>query len=149
MTRRWRALRRVFGIVGICPVVILEDQGFEQSGKVRRFLSEGALWRRLRARPSRFTPRGARKTYPMASMEMNAELGGRILDAFPKMKVDVHEPELMLHIEVREKIYLYSDVIPGLGGMPHRDERGKLHVAALRRRIDSPVAGYMVARSAA
>ena len=86
----------------------------------------------------------ARKTYPMASMEMNAELGARILDAFPKMQVDVHKPELMLHVEIREKIYLYSDVIPGPGGMPV-GTNGK-SMLLLSGGIDSPVAGYMVAK---
>ena len=137
------ALRRVFGIVGICPVVILEDQGFDSLEKsVVSYLKE--RYGEDCGKTFKVHAKRARKTYPMASMEMNAELGGRILDAFPKMKVDVHEPELMLHIEVREKIYLYSDVIPGLGGMPI-GTNGK-SMLLLSGGIDSPVAGYMVAK---
>ena len=54
----------------------------------------------------------------MNSMELNCELGGVILDAYPEMKVDVHNPQIRLNVEVREEIYLYSEIIPGPGGMP-------------------------------
>jgi thiamine biosynthesis protein ThiI len=136
------AMQRVFGIVGICPVVILEDRGFDA-------LAEDVT-AYLRARYGECTKtfkvnaRRARKTYPMESMEINAQLGGRILDGFPGMKVDVHHPELMIHVEIRERIYLYSDIIPGPGGMPI-GTNGK-SMLLLSGGIDSPVAGYMVAK---
>ncbi len=137
------AMRRVFGIVGICPVVILEDEGFEKLGEdVVAYLKE--RYGMDCAKTFKVHAKRARKTYPLASMEMNAELGARILDAFPQMRVDVHEPELMLHVEVRERIYLYSDVIPGPGGMPV-GTNGK-SMLLLSGGIDSPVAGYMVAK---
>ena len=60
----------------------------------------------------------ARKNYPLDSMEINAELGGKILDAFPESKVDVHNPEVMVCIEIRSLINIYSKEIPGPGGMP-------------------------------
>lgn len=46
------------------------------------------------------------------------EMGGRILDAFPEMKVDVHKPQVLLQIEIRKHINIYSIEIPGPGGMP-------------------------------
>ncbi len=137
------AMRRVFGIVGICPVVILEDEGFEKLGDdVVAYLK--ARYGEDCRQTFKVQARRARKTYPKESMEMNAELGGRILDAFPGMRVDVHEPELMIHVEVREHIYLYSDIIPGPGGMPI-GTNGK-SMLLLSGGIDSPVAGYMVAK---
>ena len=137
------AMRRVFGIVGICPVVILEDEGFEKLGDdVVAYLK--ARYGENCEKTFKVQARRARKTYPKASMEMNAELGGRILDALPGMRVDVHEPELMIHVEVREHIYLYSDIIPGPGGMPI-GTNGK-SMLLLSGGIDSPVAGYMVAK---
>lgn len=137
------AMRRVFGIVGICPVVILEDEGFEKLGDdVVAYLK--ARYGEDCEKTFKVQARRARKTYPKASMEMNAELGGRILDAFPGMRVDVHEPELMIHVEVREHIYLYSDIIPGPGGMPI-GTNGK-SMLLLSGGIDSPVAGYMIAK---
>ena len=62
--------------------------------------------------------RRARKSYPKTSMEINCDLGEAILEAFPETKVDVHHPEVMLNVEIRHEIYVYSQIIPGAGGMP-------------------------------
>ncbi len=136
------ALQRVFGIVGICPVVLVEDRGFEAlSGDVTDYM------RRLygeEKKTFKIHTRRANKNYPMTSMEVNAELGGRLLEAFPNLSVDVHDPELMLHIELRSQICIYSEVIPGPGGMP-LGTNGR-SMLLLSGGIDSPVAGYMVAR---
>ena len=136
------ALKRVFGIVGICPVVILEDEGFA------RLAEEVVSYIEKRygdcAKTFKVQTRRARKTYPKESMEINAELGGKILEHFPGMKVDVHHPELTFYVEIRERIYLYSEVIPGPGGMPV-GTNGK-SMLLLSGGIDSPVAGYMVAK---
>lgn len=136
------ALQRVFGIVGICPVVILEDEGFEK-------LAEDVVAYLKKQYPEenktfKVHARRARKTYPMESMEINSEMGGRILEACPGMRVDVHNPDIMLNIEIRQKIYVYSEVIPGPGGMPI-GTNGK-SMLLLSGGIDSPVAGYMVAK---
>lgn len=88
--------------------------------------------------------RRAHKGFPMESMEINAELGGRILDEFPEMTVDVHKPDVTIHIEIRGRIYIYSEVIPGPGGMP-LGTNGR-SMLLLSGGIDSPVAGYMVAK---
>ena len=88
--------------------------------------------------------RRAKKSYPISSMEVSAELGGRILDAFPEASVDVHHPELDLSVEIRDKIYVYSQTIPGAGGMPI-GTNGKA-MLLLSGGIDSPVAGYMIAK---
>ena len=136
------ALKRVFGIVGISPVVIYEDQGFEQMGK--------DVVSYMKARYPEFSgtfkvyTRRARKSYPINSMEVSASLGGLILDAFPEASVDVHNPQLTLSVEIREKIYVYSETIPGPGGMPV-GTNGKA-MLLLSGGIDSPVAGYMIAK---
>ena len=136
------ALQRVFGIVGISPVVIYVDQGFEQMGK--------DVVSYMKARYPEFSgtfkvyTRRARKSYPINSMEVSASLGGLILDAFPEASVDVHNPQLTLSVEIREKIYVYSETIPGPGGMPV-GTNGKA-MLLLSGGIDSPVAGYMIAK---
>ena len=136
------ALQRVFGIVGISPVVIYEDQGLEQMKK--------DVLSYMQARYPDFSgsfkvyTRRAKKSYPVPSMEVSAELGGVILDALPKASVDVHNPELTLSVEIREKIYVYSETIPGPGGMPV-GTNGKA-MLLLSGGIDSPVAGYMIAK---
>ena len=88
--------------------------------------------------------RRAKKSYPVESMEVNSFLGSRILEAFPTLKVDVHDPEILLHVEIREKIYLYSKIIPGPGGMPV-GTNGKA-MLLLSGGIDSPVAGYKICK---
>jgi thiazole biosynthesis/tRNA modification protein ThiI len=135
-------LQRVFGIVGICPVVRLKDEGFEKlAQEVVAYMQEVHPVQDV---TFKVEARRANKRYPMNSMELNCELGGAILDAFPQMKVDVHKPEIMLHVEMREEVYVYSKVIPGLGGMPV-GTNGKA-MLLLSGGIDSPVAGYMVSK---
>ncbi|WWR15589.1 tRNA uracil 4-sulfurtransferase ThiI [Lachnospiraceae bacterium JLR.KK008] len=135
-------LQMVFGISGICPVVVLEDQGFEQlCADVVSYIGKAYP---QRDRTFKVAARRARKNYPMDSMEINREIGGVLLDAFPEMKVDVHDPDILLNIEIREKIYLYSAIIPGPGGMPVGT--GGKGMLLLSGGIDSPVAGYMIAK---
>ncbi len=136
------ALKCVFGIVGICPVVILEDEGFDK-------LAEEVIRHIDKAYPDKhFTfkvnARRARKNYPLESMEINAQLGERILNAFPETRVDVHKPEVVINVEIRNQINVYSTIIPGPGGMPV-GTNGKA-MLLLSGGIDSPVAGYMIAK---
>ena len=77
-------------------------------------------------------------------MEVNCELGGRILDVCPNLKVDVHEPDIYLNVELRQKIYLYCESIAGPGGMPVGTNGQAMLL--LSGGIDSPVAGYMIAK---
>lgn len=135
-------LKRVFGISGICPVVYVEDEGFEK-------LCEDVIRYLNRVYPRhdqtfKVQARRARKNYPKESMVINMDLGEAILNAFPQMRVDVHKPEILLNIEVREKIYIYSEIIPGPGGMPVGS--GGKAMLLLSGGIDSPVAGYMIAK---
>ncbi len=135
-------LKTVFGISGICPVIHVEDEGYEKLAQklveyVDKIYEDKNITFKVHARR-------ARKNYPMNSMELNMELGGAVLDAFPEMKVDVHHPDVMLHVEIREKIYIYSIEIPGPGGMPV-GSNGKA-MLLLSGGIDSPVAGYMIAK---
>ena len=136
------AMKRVFGIYGICPAVVLEDQGFEQLSKdvadyVKKVYGEKSLTFKVNTRRNK-------KTYPMQSMEVSSELGRVILDACPNMKVDVHNPQVTVNVEIRNKIYLYSENIPGPGGMP-LGTNGRA-MLLLSGGIDSPVAGYMIAK---
>ncbi len=135
-------LKTVFGISGICPVVVVEDNGFEQLGKDVVSYIETVYPEKNKT--FKVAARRARKNYPLDSMSINVEMGGIILDAFPQMRVDVHNPDIYLNIEIREKIYIYSIVIPGPGGMPVGT--GGKGMLLLSGGIDSPVAGYMIAK---
>lgn len=136
------ALKRVFGIFSICPAVVLEDEGFEKLSQevteyVKKLYGEKALTFKVNTRRNK-------KTYPMQSMEISSALGGAILDACPNMKVDVHHPDVFVNVEIRNKIYLYSENIPGPGGMPLGTNGSAMLL--LSGGIDSPVAGYMIAK---
>lgn len=135
-------LKCVFGISGICPVVYVEDEGFEKLGQdIVKYISDVYP---DRDKSFKVNARRARKNYPLTSMEINSEIGSVILDAYPEMRVDVHKPDIMLSIEIREKIYIYSEMIPGPGGMPVGT--GGKAMLLLSGGIDSPVAGYMIAK---
>lgn len=136
------ALTKVFGIVGICPLVQIEDNGFDDlAEKVIEYMDKTYPDKNF---TFKVNARRARKNYPLSSPEINMELGGRILDAFENAKVDVHNPEIMVNVEIREKINIYTKVIKGAGGMP-TGTAGKA-MLLLSGGIDSPVAGYMIAK---
>lgn len=136
------ALRRIFGIVGICPMVQIEDNGFSDlCGQVIAYIGQVYPDKN---KTFKVHARRARKNYPLDSMEINAALGGKILEAYPEMKVDVHNPDINLYIEIRQKINLYSETIKGCGGMPIGTNGTAMLL--LSGGIDSPVAGWMVAK---
>lgn len=136
------ALQHVFGIVGICPMVQIEDNGFEDlAQEIVKYIEEAYPDKNF---TFKVMARRARKNYPMNSMEINAELGGRILEAFPETKVDVHNPEVIFNVEIRNHINIYSKILLGPGGMPV-GTAGKA-MLLLSGGIDSPVAGWMTAK---
>lgn len=135
-------LKTIFGILWICPMMQIEDNGFddlaEQTVKYLKDVYKG------KEMTFKVKARRARKNYPLNSMEINMDLGEKILDAIPQMKVDVHKPDIELNVEIRNKINIYSEFIPGPGGMPV-GTNGKATLL-LSGGIDSPVAGYMIAK---
>ncbi len=136
------ALQHVFGIAWICPVVQMENKDFEEiKSLVVRYVEEVYPDRHF---TFKVESRRADKQYPIHSEQMNRDLGEVILKAFPETKVDVHRPDVMLRVEVRKVVNLYSLMIPGLGGMPV-GTNGKA-MLLLSGGIDSPVAGYMIAK---
>lgn len=138
------ALTRVFGIVSISPAYKVEkdfEVMTEYSKKIiEKFLTgfnKGVLTFKVESRR-------ADKHFPMNSMEISRQLGASLLRQFPRLKVDVHEPELTLNVEVREFCYLYHEIIPCASGMPV-GTNGKAALL-LSGGIDSPVAGWMIAK---
>ena len=136
------ALKRVFGIAWICPMFQTENRDFENLKKeVVDYIGQVYPDRRL---TFKVDSRRADKKYPLTSEEMNRELGEVLLNAYPEMKVDVHHPQVMVRVEVRTMVNIYSQMIPGPGGMPV-GTNGKA-MLLLSGGIDSPVAGYMIAK---
>ena len=136
------SLKKVFGIVGICPVVrkeVKDPEGLKKD--VTAYVGE--MYPQA-DKTFKVEARRANKRYPMNSMELNCALGEAVLDAYPEMKVDVHDPEVRLNVEIREEVYIYSEIIPGPGGMPVGTNGSAMLL--LSGGIDSPVAGYMIAK---
>lgn len=135
-------LQHVFGIWGICPMVRLEDEGIDKlKEEIIKYFDKVYPDKK---RTFKVFARRSRKNYPLDSMEINATVGEALLDAFPELKVDVHNPEIELYVEIRDKIFIYSEIIPGPGGMPV-GTNGKA-MLLLSGGIDSPVAGYMISK---
>ena len=138
------ALKKVFGIAWICPVSQYDRLSMDE-------LKEAVLKHMQETHPAlgettfKVNCRRVDKAFPLTSMEVNEEIGGVLLDAYPQLKVDVHKPELMLNIELRPyDVNIYSKQIEGLCGMPVGS--GGKAMLLLSGGIDSPVAGYLMAK---
>ncbi len=136
------ALQRVFGITSICPMMQIDKCDYEElRQRVLEFVKEEHPEQSF---SFKVHARRADKHYPVNSDIINADVGYDILCAYPEARVDVHHPDFIVYIEVRQKINVYTRVIPGAGGMP-MGTNGKA-MLLLSGGIDSPVAGYMIAK---
>lgn len=135
------ALKRVFGIADICPMVQIDDRDYENLKKhVVEYMDKVYPDKNL---TFKVVARRGDKRYPVSSDQINRDMGEAILEAFPQMRVDVHNPDVLLRVEIRQKVNIFSLMIPGPGGMPV-GTNGKA-MLLLSGGIDSPVAGYMIA----
>jgi thiamine biosynthesis protein ThiI len=135
------SLSRVFGIVSVSPVFVTEknmDDISRTCVEVFKNSMDGST------KTFKVEARRADKNFPLKSPQISRESGAAVLRNIPGIKVDVHNPDKTLHVEVRDKAYIYTDVYPGPGGMPV-GANGKV-VLLLSGGIDSPVAGWMVAK---
>lgn len=134
-------LSQVFGIVKLCRAVEVEkdmDAIFE-TAKV--YLGRGLK----KAKTFKVTAKRSDKKFPLKSPEICAELGGRLLECFPHLTVDVHNPEITVTCEIRDNgAYIHDMPVEGAGGIPVGTSGRALLL--LSGGIDSPVAGYMMAK---
>ncbi len=135
-------LTKVFGVIGISPVVVVNSTDWDEITKTALSYVKDTYGDR------KFTfkvdAKRANKAYPITSPEMCCKLGESVLDAFPNTKVNVHDPDVLLTVEVRTRSYIYSETIEGAGGMPI-GTAGRA-MLLLSGGIDSPVAGYMISK---
>lgn len=136
------ALKCVFGISSICPVVVIDGTDWDSLEKgvgdyVEAMYPDRHFTFKVEAKR-------ADKQYPLTSPEICAKMGACLLRRFPELKVDVHNPDVRITVEVRTRAYVYSVNIPGPGGMPV-GTNGKA-MLLLSGGIDSPVAGYMISK---
>ncbi len=135
-------LTRVFGIVSVSPVWKINTD-FEEMKKYSLAVVK-ELIERTGHKTFKVEAKRGNKKFPMESPEICRELGGYLLESIPSLKVDVNKPDFIVYIEAREHSYVYSEIIPANGGMPI-GTNGKA-VLLLSGGIDSPVAGWMIAK---
>lgn len=136
------ALSTVFGIAGYAPVYVVDSTAWDDVAKgaidyVNKYFDKHDFTFKV------FCKRGD-KSYFKQSPEICADVGEVLLNAFPDIRVDVHNPEKKITVEIRNKTYIYSDCLLGPGGMPVGCN-GKA-MLLLSGGIDSPVAGYMISK---
>ena len=137
----WDACHTVFGIVSLCRCRPCEKDVDAIFRAVMAYLGD-----ELRAaRTFKVESRRSDKRFPLNSIQLSQEVGGRIAEAVPTVAVDVHHPEYTVFVEVRDRAaYVHGPADPGAGGLP--TGVGGRALVLLSGGIDSPVAGYMIAK---
>lgn len=135
------ALTKVFGIVAIVRAAACEKDKDAITALAKEYLREDME----RAKSFKVESKRSDKSFPMTSIELSQYVGGELSEAYPNVTVDVHEPEFIVHIEVRDlAAYVHGAPIPGAGGMPVGCNGTA--VSLLSGGIDSPISSYMIAR---
>lgn len=135
------ALQRVFGIVAIACAKRISYAFDSMKVDVANVMKD----KLSAAKTFKVRAKRAGKTYPLTSPEIERDLGEYILDRFDNLTVDVHDPELSIYIEVRERnVYVHDDPVKGAGGLPEGTSGHGLLM--LSGGLDSPVAGYCLAK---
>ncbi len=137
----FEALQDVFGIVKISRAAACEKDKDAITELAKRYLAEDLR----RAKSFKVESKRSDKSFPMTSIELSQYVGGELQEAFPDCRVDVHNPELTVHIEIRDlAAYVHAQPVSGAGGMPVGSNG--VAVSLLSGGIDSPVSSYMIAK---
>ena len=141
MEAAWEACRQVFGVAMIARAVPCEKTVEAITDTAARYLaSEFAGAKSFKVESKR-----ADKSYYLNSIQVSQEVGGELAERFPNVAVDVHNPDLTVYVEIREKAaYVHAPAVPGAGGLPVG--MGGRAVSLLSGGIDSPVSSWMMAR---
>ena len=137
----WDACRYIFGVVSICRCRACPKDLDAVFDAVREFLDDDLL----AAKSFKVESKRSDKRFPLNSIQISQEIGGRIAEAYPHLKVDVHNPEYTVNVEIRDQMaYVHGPAEPGAGGLP--TGVGGRAMVLLSGGIDSPVAAYMMAK---
>ena len=134
-------VKKIFGIAAVSKAVVTEKD-FDKIAEIAPVYLEDAL---KNARTFKVTAKRSDKSFPMGSLEISREVGAAILRKFHHLKVDVHNPQVTVMVEIRDfGAYIHEAKQPGAGGMPvSTSGKGALMLSG---GIDSPVAAYMMAK---
>lgn len=141
MDGAYDAVKTVFGIAAVSRAAACEKDKDALLETAKRYLGDELN----RAKSFKVETKRSDKSFPMTSIQMSQYVGGELADAFPHVKVDVHNPEFTVHLEVRDyAAYVHGPSEAGAGGMPAG--MGGRAVSLLSGGIDSPVSTYMIAK---
>ena len=141
MDGAWEALKKVFGIVGLSRARACEKDKDAILAAAREYLGD----KLAAARTFKVETKRADKSFPMTSIQLSQYVGGELDELYPNLQVDVHHPELTVHVEIRDyAAFVHADPEPGAGGLPV-GINGRA-VSLLSGGIDSPVASWMIAK---
>ena len=141
MDAAFEALQKVFGIVKLSRAAACEKDKDAIVKLAIDYLRDDML----RAKSFKVESKRSDKSFPMTSVELSQYVGGELNEAYPNVEVDVHNPELVVNIEVRDlAAYVHAAPVPGAGGMPVGCNG--VAVTLLSGGIDSPVSSYMIAK---
>ena len=137
----WEACGTVFGIASMCRCRACEKDLDAIFQAVVDYLGDDLA----ASRSFKVESKRADKQFPLNSIQLSQEIGGRLAEEFPQVLVDVHNPDYVVHVEVRDfAAYVHGPALPGAGGLP--TGMGGRAAVLLSGGIDSPVAGYMIAK---
>ena len=141
MDGAWEALTKVFGVVGLSRARACEKDMDAILAAAREYLDD----KLSTAKTFKVETKRADKTFPMTSIQLSQYVGGELDELYPNLQVDVHHPELTVHVEIRDyAAFVHADPEPGAGGLPV-GINGRA-VSLLSGGIDSPVSSWMIAK---
>jgi len=134
-------IKNIFGIAGFSICIKTNARDIDELCEIaiKYFIDSG-----LSAKSFKVITKRSDKSYPLLSNNVSARIGEAIFEYFPGIKVDLHNPETTLWVEIRNSVYFYVNSIEGTGGLPYGSS-GK-GVLLLSGGLDSPIAGYVTAR---
>ena len=141
MDSAFEALKKVFGIICLVRAAACEKDKDAITELAKSYLRDDLE----NAKSFKVESKRSDKSFPMTSIELSQYVGGELSEAFPDTPVDVHDPDLIVHIEIRDlAAYVHAAPVPGAGGMPVGSNGTA--VTLLSGGIDSPVSTYMICR---
>ena len=141
MDAAFAALKKVFGVIKLSRAAACEKDRDAIAALAIEYLREDME----RVRSFKVESKRSDKSFPLTSIQLSQYVGGLLAEAYPNVQVDVHEPELTVHLEVRDlAAYVHASPVPGAGGMPVGSNG--IAVTLLSGGIDSPVSTYMIAK---
>ena len=141
MDAAFEAVQKIFGVVKISRAAACE----KDKDAIARLAIDYLRQDMLRAKSFKVESKRSDKSFPMTSIQLSQYVGGELAEAYPNCKVDVHEPELIVNLEIRDlAAYVHAQPVNGAGGMPVGSNG--VAVTLLSGGIDSPVSTYMIAK---